>query len=164
VNRNTPIAAIIAVLIVGVMIGGGLYWTRNNHLELTGQVMKVRSYSIDQDYTVAVIDFRVTNPSTSQFQVKDIDVTLDTAEGKALDGAIFSEIDARRLFEYYKVLGTKFNPTLVVKDKINSGVTEDRMLAVRFSGTDATIQNRKGIHIVIHDVDGISTEIQERRP
>jgi hypothetical protein len=164
VNRSTPVAALIAVLIVGVLIGGGLYWTRNNHLELKGQVLKVRSYSIDQDYTVAVIDFRVTNPSTTQFVVKDIDVTLDTREGKSLDGAIFSEIDARRLFDYYKVLGTKFNPTLIAKDKVESGQTVDKMLAVRFTGADADIQNRKAIHIVIHDVDGVTTEIQERRP
>ena len=163
-NRSTPVAALIAVLIVGVLIGGGLYWTRNNHLELKGQVLKVRSYSIDQDYTVAVIDFRVTNPSTTQFVVKDIDVTLDTREGKALDGAIFTEIDARRLFDYYKVLGTKFNPTLIAKDKVESGQTVDKMLAVRFTASDADIQNRKAIHIVIHDVDGVTTEIQERRP
>ena len=101
-NRGTLIAALIAVAIVGSMIGGGLYWTRNNRLELKGQVLKVRSYSIDQDYTVAVIDFRVTNPSTSQFVVKDIDINLDTREGKTLDGSIFSEIDARRLFDYYR--------------------------------------------------------------
>jgi hypothetical protein len=164
VNRSSPIAALIAVLIVGVLIGGGLYWTRNNRLELKGQVLKVRSYSIDQDYTVAVIDFRATNPSTGQFVVKDIDVTLDTREGKELDGAIFSEIDARRLFDYYKVLGTKFNPTLLSKDKVESGQTVDKMLAVRFTGTDADIQNRKALHILIHDVDGATTEIQERRP
>jgi hypothetical protein len=164
VNRSSPIAALIAVLIVGVLIGGGLYWTRNNRLELKGQVLKVRSYSIDQDYTVAVIDFRATNPSTSQFVVKDIDVTLNTSEGKELDGAIFSEIDARRLFDYYKVLGTKFNPTLIAKDKVESGQTVDKMLAVRFTGSDADIQNRKALHIVIHDVDGVTTEIQERRP
>jgi hypothetical protein len=164
VNRSSLIAAVIAVLIVGVLIGGGLYWTRNNRLELKGEVLKVRSYSIDQDYTVAVIDFRATNPSTAQFVVKDIDVTLNTREGKELDGAIFSEIDARRLFDYYKVLGTKFNPTLISKDKVESGQTVDKMLAVRFTGTDADIQNRKALHIMIHDVDGVTTEIQERRP
>ena len=163
-NRGSLIAALIAVAIVGSIIGGGLYWTRNNHLELKGQVLKVRSYSIDQDYTVAVIDFRVTNPSTSQFVVKDIDVTLDTREGKTLDGAVFSEIDARRLFEYYKVLGTKYNETLVIKDKVESGATLDKMLAVRFTGTDANIQNRKALHISIHDIDGPVTEIVEIRP
>lgn len=163
-NRGTLIAALIAVAIVGSMIGGGLYWTRNNHLELKGKVLKVRSYSIDQDYTVAVIDFRVTNPSTSQFVVKDIDVTLDTRQGKTLDGSIFSEIDARRLFDYYKVLGAKFNETLVTKDKIESGATMDKMLAVRFTATDADIQNRKGLHILIHDIDGPVTEIVEVRP
>jgi hypothetical protein len=146
------------------MIGGGLYWTRNNHLDLKGEVLKVRSYSIDQDYTVAVIDFRVTNPSNNQFVVKDIDVTLDTREGKTLDGAVFSEIDARRLFEYYKVLGTKFNPTLIVRDKVEPGQTLDKMLAVRFTSTDADVQSRKAIHISIHDVDGAVSEIVERRP
>lgn len=163
-NRSSPIAALMAVLIMGLMIGGGLYWTRHNHLELKGKVLGVRSYSIDQDYTVAVIDFRITNPSNSQFVVKDVDVTLDTKEGKALDGAVFSELDARRLFDYYKVLGTKYNPTLIVKDKVEPGATMDKMLAVRFTGTDADIQNRKGLHIVVHDVDGTSTEIEERRP
>ena len=148
---------------VALLIGGGLYWTRNNRLELKGEVLKVRSYSIDQNYTVAVIDFRATNPSTSQFVVKDIDVTLDTSDGKSLDGSIFSEIDARRLFDYYKMLGTKFNPTLLTRDKINSGETVDRMLAVRFTASDAAIQDRKAIHIVVHDVDGIQTEIVERR-
>ncbi len=163
-NRGSLIPALIAVVIVGSMIGGVLYWTRNNHLELKGQVLKVRSYSIDQDYTVAVIDFRVTNPSTAQFVVKDIDVSLDTREGKTLDGAIFPEIDARRLFDYYKVLGTKFNATLVVKDKVEAGATVDKMLAVRFTGTDANIQSRKAIHISIHDVDGAVSEIVELRP
>jgi hypothetical protein len=163
VNRNTLISGLIAVTFVALLIGGGLYWTRNNRLELKGDVLKVRSYSIDQNYTIAVIDFRVTNPSTSQFVVKDIDVSLDTNDGKTLDGSIFSEIDARRLFDYYKVLGTKFNPTLLTKDKINSSETVDRMLAVRFTSTDADIQNRKAIHIVVHDVDGVQTEIVERR-
>ena len=110
-----------------------------------------------------MIDFRVTNPSTTQFVVKDVDVTLDTSDGKTIEGSIFSEIDARRLFDYYKVLGTKFNATLLTRDKINSGETVDRMLAVRFTASDEGIQNRKAIHIVIHDVDGIQTEIIEHR-
>jgi len=164
VERGTLIAALLAVTIVGGMIVGGLYWTRHNRLELKGQVLKVRSYSIDQDYSVAVIDFRVTNPSTSQFVVKDIDITLDTREGKTLDGAIFSEIDARRLFTYYKVLGTKFNETLVIRDKVEAGATVDKMFAVRFTGTDADIQNRKAIHMSIHDVDGAVSKIAELRP
>ncbi len=161
---NSLIPAAIAVFIVAALIGGGLYWTRNNHLELKGEVLKVRSYSIDPTYTIAVIDFRVTNPSTLQFVVKDVEVTLDTKEGKTLDGSVFSEIDARRLFDYYKVLGIKFNQTLLIKDKIDPGKTIDRMLAVRFTGTDADIQERKGLKISIEDVDGLKTEMVERRP
>ena len=35
-NRTSLIPALIALVIVGSMIGGGFYWTRNNHLELKG--------------------------------------------------------------------------------------------------------------------------------
>ena len=161
---GAPITGLLGVLVVGAMVGGGLYLTRNSHLELKGEVLKVRSYSIDQDYTVAVIDFRVINPSNTQFVVKDVEVTLDTKEGKTLDGSVFSELDARRLFEYYKVLGVKFNPTLIVKDKLEAGSTADKMLAVRFTGADADIQNRKAIHITIHDVDGAVSTITTPKP
>ena len=161
-TRIAPVAVLLAVAIVVVMAGGGLYWTRNNHLNLKGEILKVRSNSIDKEYTVAVIDFRVSNPSTTQFVVKDVEVTLDTKEGKKLEGSIFSELESRQLFEYYKVLGAKFNPTFVVKDKVEAGASVDKMLAVRFSGTDADIQNRKAIHIVVHDVDGVVAEMVGR--
>ena len=162
-TRGAPVAGMLGVLIVGVMVVGGFFLARKSHLELKGEVLKVRSYSIDQEYTVAVIDFRVVNPSNVQFVVKDVEVTLDTKEGKPLDGSVFSEMDSRRLFEYYKVLGTKFNPTLIVKDKLEGGSTADKMLAVRFTGTDADIQNRKAIHITIHDVDGAVSTIDTLR-
>ncbi len=163
-NRSTLTAALIAILIVAAMVGTGLYWTRNSHLDLKGQILQVRSYSIDQGYTIAVIDLRITNPSDTQFVVKEAEITLDTRDGKTLEGSIFSELDARRLFEYYKVLGTKFNSTLIAKDKIESRQTLDKMFAVRFTGTDADIQNRKAIHVTIHDVDGAVSEIVDRRP
>jgi hypothetical protein len=164
-KSSMAISALVAIAIVGSLIAGGLYWTRNNHLELKGEVLKVRSQSVDPENTVAVIDFRVTNPSTTQFVVKDVDVYMDTADGKTLDGGIFSEIDAQRLFEYYKILGRKYNPTLLMKDKIESGQVQDRMIAVRFPATDPQVAARKGIRLVISDVDGAAkSEITEKKP
>lgn len=155
-------AGLIALVIVGALLGVGWYLTRNNHLELKGEVLKVRSTAIDNDNTIAVIDFRVTNPSNGQFVVKNIDVFLDTKDGKQLDSANFAETDSKRMFDYYKVLGKKYNATLLTRDKIEPGQTVDRMIAVRFTVPDAQVGNRKDVRLVIEDLDGLKSQVVER--
>lgn len=163
-NRQTLVAPILAIVIVGGLAGGILYWTRNNHLELTGQVLKVRSHMVDPQNTMVAIDFRVTNPSTNQFVVRAVEVFIEDKDGKPLDSNIFPEVDARRLFTYYPVLGKKFNQTLVIKDKIDPGQTLDRMIAVGVPITDAALQERTGLRIEIEDLDGSKSVIREERP
>lgn len=163
-NRQTLVAAVLAIVIVGAVAGGILYWTRNNGLELTGQILKVRSHMVDPQNTMVAIDFRVTNPSTNQFVVRAVEVFIETNDGKSLDTNIFPEIDARRLFSYYPVLGKKFNQTLLIKDKLEPGQTLDRMIAVGVSITDAALQDRKGLRIEIEDLDGSKSVIRETRP
>ena len=116
----------------------------------------------DRDNTIAVIDFRVTNPSNGQFVVKNIDVFLDTKDGKQLDSANFAETDSKRMFDYYKVLGKKYNATLLTRDKIEPGQTVDRMIAVRFTVPDAQVGNRKDVRLVIEDLDGLKSQVVER--
>jgi hypothetical protein len=161
-NKQTIIAGAIGLAVVAAIIGSGLFATRKNRLELTGQILKVRSYQIADDNTVAALDFRISNPSTQTFQVKDVSVHLETADGKILDAGNFTEMEAASLFDYYKVLGVKYNPTLVVKEKIEPNETKDRMIAVKFEAPDSVIQKKKGIRIVITDVDGVETEIGDK--
>lgn len=163
-NRQTLTAALIAILVVVGLAVGILYLTRHNHLELTGSVLKVRSQMVDSKNTMAVIDFRVTNPSTNQFVVRNVEVFIDDKDGNPVETNIFSEIDAKRLFDYYPVLGKKFNDTLRIKDKIEPGQTFDRMIAVGIPVTDTALQQRKGLRLEIEDLDGSKSLIREARP
>jgi hypothetical protein len=162
-NKQAVVAGVIALALVGAVVGGILYSTRKNTVAVTAEILKVRSHQIDPSNTIAVLDFRVTNPSTQQFVVNEVEVLLDMKDGKSIAGDVFSEIDARRMLEYYKVLGPKHNQTLVRREKINSGQSIDRMIAVRFDATDAGVQDRKALRLVIHDVDGPKSEIVELR-
>jgi hypothetical protein len=67
------------------------------------------------------------------------------------------------MFEFFKVLGTKYNPTLVVRDKIESDKTFDKMIAVRFKASQADVEARKGLKIIVEEVDGSKSEIIEKR-
>jgi hypothetical protein len=60
------------------------------------------------------------------------------------------------------VLGKKYNPNLMIRQKINPGETIDRMISVRFPGGEEQVQKRKGLRIIVRDIDGIKTEIDEK--
>ena len=162
-NTRLALIAAGALAIVGAMVGGGLFVTKDNRLQLQGKILGVRSYQLDPQTTVAVVDFQVTNPSTQQFQLKEASAILTTPDGKTLEGGVFSEIEAQRLFEYYPMLGKKYNPSLIAKTKIESGQTMDRMIAAKFETTDDVLQKRKGLAVRLADVDGPVSELVEKR-
>jgi hypothetical protein len=162
-NKQVAIVGVIALAVVGAIVGGVLFSTRHNKVEVTADILKVRSHQIDTASTIVAVDFRVNNPSTQQFVVREVEVFLDTKDGKSLPGDVFSEIDAQRMFDYFKVLGPKHNATLLRREKVNSGQSVDRMIAARFDANDATVQERKAIRLIIHDVDGPKSEVVEMR-
>ena len=155
-SRQNLIAGAIAVVVVVAVIAGILYSTKDNRMALTANLLRVRTHPIDPQTTVLLADIRVTNPSTQQFVVKDVQVFVDDKEGD-----VFSEYDARRLFEFYPVLGKKYNENLVIRQKINSGQSVDRMIAARIGSPVEQLEKRKAIRIVVTDVDGAKVEIVE---
>ena len=162
-STQNVIAGCVAAIVVAAAIGTVLVGTRKNRVELTGQVLKVRTHQSDAEHTIALIDMRVTNPSTQQFLVNEVEVFVEEADGKSTPTDIFAETDIRRLLGYYKTLGEKYSPGLLRKDKINSGETTDRSFAVSAPMTDERLAQRKAFRIVVHDADGAKTEIRETR-
>jgi len=163
VNKQVVIAGAIALAIASAIVGGILFSTRHNKVEVRAEVLKVRSHQIDTASTIVAVDFRINNPSTQQFVVREVEVFMDTKDGKSLKGDVFAEIDAQRMFDYYKVLGAKYNPTLVRREKIDSGQAIDRMILVKFDASDAQVQARKALRLVVHDIDGPKSEVIEVR-
>ncbi|HYZ83774.1 MAG TPA: hypothetical protein VE621_05205 [Bryobacteraceae bacterium] len=162
-NPRIVIIGLIALAIVGAFVGAGLFVTKDNRLKLTGKVLQVRSYAISPETSIAVIDLSLKNPSTQQFQLGETAVELVKRDGSTVPGEIASNAEADRFFQYYPVLGKRYNPSLVRKTILNSGAGRDYMLSVRFDVPDSEIQNRKGVRIKLVDVDGVGSEITEQR-
>ncbi len=158
-NRRTAFFILIGLAVAAGALSLVLYLTRGSHLELKGSVQKFRTLAVEENNSIAIIDFRFINPSDYTFVVKKVTVTLTTADGQKLEGANIAELDARRVFEYHPALGQKFNETLRVKEKLGSRQTLDRMIAVSFSAPEAKLQSARQIRVRIDDVDGASSEI-----
>lgn len=144
-------------------IGLLLLGTRKSHLRLEGKILKVRTYPLEDRATAVVADFRVHNPSEVLFVVRDLEAELETADGKRIEAGIFAEIDAERLFRYYPLIGQKYNPTLVARDRIKPGETLDRMVALRVDLPESEVQARRNLRIRIIDVDRIARPVIAER-
>jgi len=151
----------IGVFAVAVLVAAIVYIQRGAHLELRGSIQKVRTLATDDSSAVAVIDFRFVNPSDYRFVVRKVEVSLEDKQGRVLEGAVASEVDAKRLFEAYPVLGQKYNETLLMRTKVGPRESMDRMVAARFEIPEKLLQERKQLRIRVEDVDGAVSEILE---
>ena len=149
------------------IVAGGIsfLWvgTKGNHLELTGTILKVRVLSLSPTASLAVVDFRMMNPSDIPFVVKGVTLTLEPDSGETLDGMAVSKSDMDSVFQYAKLLGPKFNDVLGIKDRIAPHQRVDRMVGARFEIPDAKAEERKAIHLHIEEIDGVTADLVEKK-
>jgi hypothetical protein len=161
-SKPFAIAFGIGVALVAIVVTSVLYMQRGARVGLTGKVLKVRTAPLDDSSSIAVLDFRFANPSNVQFVVRTVTVVMEDSSGAQSEGQTVSETDAKHLFEALPLLGQKFNDTLVMRDKIPGGTSEDRMVAARFEVPESKLESRKRFLIRIEDVDGPVTELSEK--
>ena len=161
-QKNFLVAFGIGLAIIALAVGGIFFMQRGDRMQLPGKILKVRTAALDDDSSVAVIDFRITNPSDILFEVRTVTVEMEDNQGKSYMGQSISEMDAKRLFEGLPVLGTKFNTSLLMKDRLGSHGSADRMIAARFQAPVALLDGRKRFVVRIEEVDGKSFEYAER--
>jgi hypothetical protein len=162
-RNNFMVAFGIGLAVIALAVGGIFFMQRGDRIELPGKILKVRTAPLDEDSSIAVIDFRITNPSNILFEVRTVTVEMDDPQGRSYLGQPVSEMDAVRLFEGLPVLGQKFNPTLVMRERLGSHGSADRMIAARFQAPMALLDGRKRFIVRIEEVDGKSFEYAEER-
>jgi len=152
---------VIGLAAVGAGIGLMFVSTQSGHLDLKGEILKVRVLPLNPQASLVVTDFRISNPSNVRFVVRTVEMRLDPLSGETVDGQMFSKFDTENVFKYEKLLGPKYNDVLSIKDEIAPHQTVDRMAGARFELPDSTIDLRKGIHLSIVDLDGTVVDIVE---
>jgi hypothetical protein len=161
-SKSLWISAGVGLLLVAALISGGLYLTRDSHVELVGTIQKVRTGKLDDQRSVVVADFRVTNPSAYPFQIKDVELEL-TSGGKAIGSRFIPETDAKSLFLGVPELGEKYNPSFRIKEQVAKKSTVDRMLAFAVDAPLSTVEARTKLLLRLREVDGPVSELIEQR-
>ncbi|HET8547715.1 MAG TPA: hypothetical protein VFL57_06925, partial [Bryobacteraceae bacterium] len=94
-NRQTVVVALVALLVVGGAVGMILWSTRKNVVAVTGEITRVRTHETDPENSIAIIDLKITNPGGQYFGVRDVEVKLETADGKTPESMVVAEVDAQ---------------------------------------------------------------------
>src|SRR5215475_4199727 len=131
-SREFGVAFGIGLAVIALAIGGIFFMQRGDVIQLPGKILKVRTAPLDENSSIAVIDFRFNNPSDILLEVRQVTVEMEDKAGKSYLGEVSSETDAKRLFEALPVLGTKYLNTLLMKQRIPPGTSGDYMVAARF--------------------------------
>lgn len=160
-SRQVIVLGLVALAVLGAAVAGALYLNRGAHVEVRGSVQRVRIQGVDDQSAIVVVDFRFANPSDHPFVVRTVTVLIEDAKGNSLEGTSIAEVDAVRVFQYYPLLGGKFNESLKVRDKVPQKETLDRMIAARFEVPASLVEARRKLTIRVEEVDGNVSEIVE---
>lgn len=144
----------VGVVLLAAVVFGVFTGNKGSHLELNGQVIKSRTGALDESNSVALLDFRISNPSNVSFVVREIKATLEKANGEKMEAQLTSKGDMKQLLEFNKFLGAQYNDTLSIKDKIPARGQIDRMVAARFEVPQAELDKGKAIVLWMQDMDG----------
>jgi hypothetical protein len=144
----------VGVVAVVAAVFAIMYTHKGAHLELKGEILKIRTGALSDQDSIAVIDFRVENISDVPFVVRLVEVTLDKQNGPPQESAIISKMDLHQLFQFNRFLGDQYNDSLSIKDQIAPHQKVDRMVAARFDIPNKELESSKTIHLSVQDLDG----------
>lgn len=150
----------VGIGIVLVVVAIILLINRGAHVVLEGSVQQIRIHNLDENSAFVAVDFRFINPSDYPFIVRKASVMIEDQDGNLHTGTYVDEASASAVFEYYPLLGPKYNPTLKVNDRVESKESLDRMICSRFEVPGAVVEQRKRLIIRVEDVDGAISQIE----
>jgi hypothetical protein len=161
-SRQLLVYFAAALLAVAVVTAGIVWWNRGAHLELQGSIQKVRTLALDEKSSALFIDFRFVNPADYPFVVREVTVEVIPPDGKVIEGMTITELDAKRIFQYYPLLGPKYNPSLLMREKLAPKQAADRMISAQFNVPEELLKARRNATIRVREVDGVISVIKER--
>ncbi|MBS1859193.1 MAG: hypothetical protein JST11_27715 [Acidobacteria bacterium] len=161
-SRTFLIAFVGGIVAIALAVAGILYMQRGSAIDMDARILKVRTAPLDESSSIAVLDFRLSNPSNLLLEVRQVEVDLVDAKGNRDTGDAISDGETKRVFDAIPLLGPKYLESLSMRQRISAHTTTDYMIAARFAVPVAQLEKRARFILRIDEVDGKSFEFAER--
>ena len=152
----------VAIAVIGLLIWQGFAGTRGNHLEPTGKIGKVRARKVDENEMIVILDFSLKNDADIAMVVRNVEASLDTADGASVNGSLIAGADLANFFRNYPDIGEQYNPPLKARESVAGHQVVDRMVGIRFDLPEDAVQKRKDIVLRVEDITGPVAEMKAK--
>jgi hypothetical protein len=154
-------ASVIGGLAGAAVLAGLIYfYNRDANPRLEGRITEVRTLGMDQNSSVAIVNFDVVNPSNRYVIVRNHSLDVVDPKGTPQQGQIISASDVKYLFELYPALGGMGSESLVNEAEVAPEERLRRMVAARFEIPKHELDLYKEIILHIEDASGAPSEIR----
>ena len=152
----------VALLAVGALALGWLFFRGGPPPRLEGTVVQVRTLEVEPTASVALVNFEAVNASRHLFVAYERKLEIVDAEGKVRRGRTMNAIDLPDLFRYFPELGGMRDEPFAAQTEIPAGATVRGLIGARFEIPQADLDARQAL--VIRVVDGVGNETLLRDP
>jgi hypothetical protein len=148
-------AGLLATLLIAGFV---MFLKRGDRLAPTGSVLKERSIDLNEQTGLLLVDIRLVNDSDVVMTVAKIAMSAQMPDGGQFTGHVLRKSDLAGTFNYFPLLGEKYNETLGFDDEIPPRSKVDRMIAASFDAPLSVLDGRKTLTVRIEDRTGAAAE------
>lgn len=152
----------IALIAVGAAAVGYLFFAGDSQQRLDGAITLVRTLGVEENASVAFVNFEVRNPTNRPFTAYDRRLELVTEDERRIVGKIVQGPDLTDLFEYFPDLGAMRDEPFLHEGTIEAGETRRGLLAARFEVPEDSLRQRTTLVLKLTDGAARTSEIREK--
>jgi hypothetical protein len=148
-------AGLLATLLIAGFV---VFVKRGDRLAPHGSVLKERSIDLNAETGLLLLDIRIVNDSDVVMTVNKIGMAAMMPDGGQFTGHVLRKSDLIGTFNYFPLLGEKYNEVLGYDDEIPPRSKVDRMIAASFDAPLSVLDTRKNVTVRIEDRTGAAAE------
>jgi hypothetical protein len=142
------------------LAGIGFLVSRGSAARLEGHITNIRTLGMDENSSVAIVDFEAMNPSQILMIVGDRDIVVTDEQGILRESSTISAADLKSLFQYFPALGSLDNEPLTTRVRVEPGRVLRGVVAARFEIPKYVLDARRSLVLQVKDVDGGVSELR----
>lgn len=149
----------VSAVAIGTLVFFAVQQNQSQALHLEGEITAIRFNKLSDGGNLAILNLKVTNPSSTGFEVLEAEVDAVDAENKVTLSGLLSKRELKSYTEYEKIPGTPIGRG----DEFKKGETLQGIMSARFEVPREQLKDQT-IRVRFRSVNGVVSEITGKIP
>jgi hypothetical protein len=149
----------VSAAVIGIAIFFAVHENQSQALHLQGEITAIRFNKLSDGGNLAILNLKVMNPSTANFEVHNVEVEAIAPDKKVTPSGVLSKREVVAYTEYEKIPGKPIG----LGDEFKKGETKEGIVSARFEVPREQLKDQEMV-VRFHSVNRVVAEITGRIP